>query len=159
MHELLTRFNSGELLGLFIMGSLAVCGLAGIIGGLLYAHRKLNIEASLKQEMLTRGMSVEEIKEVLGATKHAGYGSELAELDEGVAKAKLEAETKQKQAELEIEKLKLEASLKQAMVERGMSPDDIRDVLEAHVSGDATKCGTGKTPLKEVFDFVKGLGH
>jgi hypothetical protein len=137
--------------------TIALIALAAVVGGLWYAHRKLYIEASLKQEMLTRGMSAEEIKEVLAATRW-NHGS-LAGLDEGVAKAKIDSETKQKQAELDLERVKVEASLKQAMINRGMSVDEIRDVLEARFAGEQGNCAAPKTPLKEVFDFVKGFKH
>jgi hypothetical protein len=36
---------------------------------LLYQHRKLQVEAEMKQQMIERGMSADEIKEVIGASR------------------------------------------------------------------------------------------
>jgi hypothetical protein len=41
--------------------------LVAIIGGLMYKHRKLQVEAALKQQMIERGMSADEITEVIRA--------------------------------------------------------------------------------------------
>ena len=65
MNEFLSRFNSGELIGLvsilggFIMGAFTI--------GAHYWHKIHQTE--LKREMLARGMSAEEIKTVLEAGK------------------------------------------------------------------------------------------
>jgi hypothetical protein len=40
-----------------------------IIGGLYVKHRKIQVEAALKQRMIDRGMSADEIKEVIGAAR------------------------------------------------------------------------------------------
>jgi hypothetical protein len=37
----------------------------------MYKHRKLQVEAALKQQMIERGMSADEIREVIGARKSA----------------------------------------------------------------------------------------
>ena len=63
MSEFLSRFDSGELIGLvsivggFIMGAFVI--------GVHYWHKVR--ETELKREMLARGMSAEEIKTVLEA--------------------------------------------------------------------------------------------
>ena len=63
MSEFLSRFDSGELIGLiaivggFIMGAFVI--------GIHYWHKVR--ETELKREMLARGMSAEEIKTVLEA--------------------------------------------------------------------------------------------
>jgi hypothetical protein len=43
--------------------------LVAIIGGLTYKYRRLRVEAALKQQMIERGMSADEIKEVIGAKR------------------------------------------------------------------------------------------
>ena len=64
MHEILSRFDAGELIGLvaivggFILGAFVI--------GVHYWHKVH--ETELKREMLARGMSAEEIKTVLEAT-------------------------------------------------------------------------------------------
>jgi hypothetical protein len=61
MTEFLTRFNSGELIGLVsIVGGMLV-GVITIVAH--YWHQ--NRLTELKREMLNRGMSAEEIKTVL----------------------------------------------------------------------------------------------
>lgn len=64
MSEFLSRFNSGELIGLVsILGGFAM---GAFVIAIHYWH-KLH-ETELKREMLARGMSAEEIKTVLEAT-------------------------------------------------------------------------------------------
>lgn len=63
MNEFLSRFNSGELIGLVaIVGGMLV-GVIAIVAH--YWHQ--NRLTELKREMLNRGMSAEEIKTVLNA--------------------------------------------------------------------------------------------
>jgi hypothetical protein len=71
MMELLSKFDSGELLGL-VIGGIAViggllCGIIGIIAGTWQKVRRAEIAATLKQDMLNRGMSAEDICTVLEA--------------------------------------------------------------------------------------------
>lgn len=47
-------------------------GLAGIIGGVWHSVKHKQIEAELKQDMLDRGMSAEEIEKVVEATPKEG---------------------------------------------------------------------------------------
>ena len=47
-------------------------GLAGIIGGVWNSVKNKQIEAELKQDMLDRGMSAEEIEKVIEATPKEG---------------------------------------------------------------------------------------
>lgn len=67
MSELLSKFNGGELIGLAAVLGSFVCGALGIIMGVLHANKKAEIAASLKRDMLNRGMSAEEIRTVLDA--------------------------------------------------------------------------------------------
>ena len=72
--DLLWRLDGGELIGFFsVVGGLAVAVIA-IIGGCWTASRKaeartrqVEVEAALKQDMLNRGMSAQDIERVLNA--------------------------------------------------------------------------------------------
>jgi hypothetical protein len=71
MMELLSKFDSGELLGL-VLGGVSIiggllCGIIGIIAGAWQKVRRTEIAAALKQDMLNRGMSAEDIRTVLEA--------------------------------------------------------------------------------------------
>jgi hypothetical protein len=67
MADLLSKFGPGELIGLVaVAGGLLIpilCGVMGIITDYLYKIRQL----ALKQDMLNRGMSADEIRVVLDA--------------------------------------------------------------------------------------------
>ncbi|HEV3163236.1 MAG TPA: hypothetical protein VGZ22_04290 [Isosphaeraceae bacterium] len=65
MFELLSRFNPGELIGLVAVGGGLFCGLTAIVMGVWHANRRLEIVAALKQDMLDRGMSADDIRTVL----------------------------------------------------------------------------------------------
>ena len=74
INELLSKFDSGQLIGL-VLGGIAllggsVCGVVGIIAGVIHsrhnAHRA-EVEAALKQDMLNRGMSAQDIVAVMQA--------------------------------------------------------------------------------------------
>ncbi len=67
MVELLSKFEPGEIIGLVAVGGAMVCGLVAIIMGIWLEHRRTEITARLKQEMLERGMSAEDIRTVLEA--------------------------------------------------------------------------------------------
>ena len=61
MNDILSRFNSGELIGLVsIVGGMLI-GVIAIVAHFWHQNRL----TELKREMLTRGMSAEEIKTVL----------------------------------------------------------------------------------------------
>jgi hypothetical protein len=67
MNEFLSRFSGGELIALVsILGGL-VCGVLMLAGDYWHRIRKAEINAKLKQDMLDRGMSAEEIRTVLDA--------------------------------------------------------------------------------------------
>jgi hypothetical protein len=51
-----------------IFGSVTLMAVLPTLGHYWYKARKAELEASLKQEMLQRGMSADEICQVLGAT-------------------------------------------------------------------------------------------
>jgi hypothetical protein len=67
MGDFISQIGFGPFIALVaVVGGLLI-PLAAIIGGLTYKYRKLQVEAALKQQMIERGMSADEIKEVLGA--------------------------------------------------------------------------------------------
>jgi hypothetical protein len=67
MGEFITQIGVGPFISLVaIVGGLLIPFVA-IIGGLLYKNRRLTVEATLKQMMIERGMSPEEIVDVLQA--------------------------------------------------------------------------------------------
>jgi hypothetical protein len=68
MLDFISQVGVGGFIALVaVMGGLLI-PLTAIIAAFMYQHRQLNVEAALKQQMLERGMSVEEIKEVLEAS-------------------------------------------------------------------------------------------
>ena len=68
MGDFITQIGFGPFIALVgLVGGLLI-PLVVIIGGLMYKHRKLQVEAALKQQMIERGMSADEIKEVMGAS-------------------------------------------------------------------------------------------
>jgi hypothetical protein len=68
MHEFVSEIGPDNFIGLVaIVGGLLI-PLAAIIGAFVYKCRRLSVEATLKQVMIERGMSADEIKEVLQAS-------------------------------------------------------------------------------------------
>jgi hypothetical protein len=67
MHELLSKFEPGELIGLTAVVGGLVCGIVAIVMGVGLTIRKAELEAGLKKSMLERGMSAEEIRMVMEA--------------------------------------------------------------------------------------------
>jgi hypothetical protein len=75
MNEILSRFEAGEIIGLVAVTGVLLCGLVAIIMGIWHVHRKAEINAALKQDMLNRGMSADDIRMVLDAgTPQSGKG-------------------------------------------------------------------------------------
>jgi hypothetical protein len=71
MHELLSRFQPGELIGLTAVVGGLLSGIVAIVMGVGLAQRKAELAAGLKRAMLERGMSASEIRMVM----EAGSGS------------------------------------------------------------------------------------
>ena len=67
MSEFLSRLTSNDVCVLMFFAGIAVVGLAAIAAGCWHSLRKEEIAANLKQDMLNRGMSAEDIKTVLEA--------------------------------------------------------------------------------------------
>src|SRR4249920_50350 len=87
MAEVLGKLDGGEILGLCGI----LLGLMGLIGGITVAITKVvaahfrrtqldEMEATLKMEMIQRGMSAGEIKQVLEARMGSSRSSTLGEL-------------------------------------------------------------------------------
>jgi len=70
VNEILSRFEAGEIIGLVAVTGVLLCGLVAIIMGIWDVHRKGEINAALKQDMLNRGMSADDIRMVLDAGTH-----------------------------------------------------------------------------------------
>ena len=71
MSDILDRLGSGDLFPVVIVsivfGSILLLSVFAIIATCVYKIRRHSIAAQLKQDMLDRGMSAEEIKTVLEA--------------------------------------------------------------------------------------------
>jgi len=70
MAEMLAKFDGGEIIGLIAVIGTFLCGALGICLGFCYQwqeSRRAEITAGLKQDMLSRGMTAEEIQIVLDA--------------------------------------------------------------------------------------------
>jgi hypothetical protein len=67
MGDFISQIGFGPFIALVsVVGGLLI-PLVAIVGGLTYTYRKLQVEAALKQQMIERGMSADEIVAVLGA--------------------------------------------------------------------------------------------
>ena len=71
MSEFLSKFDGGELIGLVAVAGGLLCGVVAILWGAWNKTRRAEIAAALKQDMLNRGMSAEEIRTVLDAGTRA----------------------------------------------------------------------------------------
>jgi hypothetical protein len=71
MTELLSKFDGGELIGLVAVVGGLLCGLSAIVMGIWLEGRRAEIAAALKQDMLNRGMTADEIRTVIEAGSHA----------------------------------------------------------------------------------------
>ncbi len=70
MVEVLSNFKPGELIGLVAVGGGLLCGIVAIIAGSWFKMR----EIALKEEMVNRGMSAEDIRMVLDGGAKSGCG-------------------------------------------------------------------------------------
>jgi hypothetical protein len=71
MNDVLSRINSSDLatvIGVTVFITVTVVGVVLVLGGVIWFKlRQEEIRSKLKQEMLDRGMSAEDIKTVLEA--------------------------------------------------------------------------------------------
>lgn len=65
MTEFLTKFDSGEMIGLVAVAGGLICGITAIVGGILANCWSKGREMALKEEMIVRGMSADEIRTVI----------------------------------------------------------------------------------------------
>ena len=57
-----SRMDPGQFIGLVAVGGGLLCGMVGIVMGCWLEWRKVSAASELKQNMLDRGMSAEEIQ-------------------------------------------------------------------------------------------------
>ncbi len=67
MTDLLSKFNAGEMIGLVAVAGGLLVGMVAIIADYWHKIRRAEMEGALKQDMLNRGMSADEIRTVLEA--------------------------------------------------------------------------------------------
>ena len=70
MNEFLSKFDSGELIGLVAVTGGLLCGLVAIVGGMVakcVCHAR---EIAFKEDMIARGMSADEIRAIMQANRH-----------------------------------------------------------------------------------------
>ena len=67
MSDLLSRFEPGQIIGLVAVAGGLLVGLVSVVMGCWTSARKHSADTSLKEDMLNRGMSADEIRTVLDA--------------------------------------------------------------------------------------------
>jgi hypothetical protein len=67
MGQMFANMNYGQFIGLLAVSGGLLIGLVAVAGGMWTTIRKTEIAALLKQDMLARGMSADEIRAVLTA--------------------------------------------------------------------------------------------
>jgi SOS response regulatory protein OraA/RecX len=114
MGDVVSRLSGGEIIGMLAVGggllTAILTAVVGIIAGCWRSARQAEIEANLKQQMLTRGMSAAEIEQVL--------------------KASASTTTEEKVAFTGIVNTD-KAVLVKIMAENGLEGDDIARILQA----------------------------
>jgi len=132
MGELLQRLDGGELIGLTAVLIGPLIAIVGIVTSQWRRVRLAEIESTLKQQILAKGMSAAEIKEVIRGTAVREEESEEPFFT-GNAKAD-------------------KANLVKVMAEHGMEGEDIERVLLAFHDHTTSDRGNG-----EKFAVVKTL--
>ena len=61
MEHFLSRFDGGEIIGFMAVGGGFLCGIIAILAGIWCEVRRTEITAALKQDMVNRGMSADDI--------------------------------------------------------------------------------------------------
>jgi hypothetical protein len=69
MGQMFASMNYGQFIGLIAVSGGLLIGLVVVLGGMWTEIRKTEIAAMLKQDMLARGMSADDIRMVLTAEK------------------------------------------------------------------------------------------
>jgi hypothetical protein len=75
MTEVLSNFNPGQVIGLVAVAGGLLCGIVSIVMVFWHEIRKAEVEAALKQDMLNRGMTADEIRTVIEAGSHSSRKS------------------------------------------------------------------------------------
>jgi hypothetical protein len=70
-----SKFNAGELIVLLSVSGGLLCAITAIIAGSWQRVRRAEITAALKQDMVNRGMSADDIRTVLEAGSKASRSS------------------------------------------------------------------------------------
>jgi hypothetical protein len=70
MTEFLSKFDSGELIGLVAVAGGMLCGITAIVGGIVAKCWSQARELAFKEEMVARGMSADEIQTVMECGNH-----------------------------------------------------------------------------------------
>jgi hypothetical protein len=140
--HLFNKFNTGEILALFSGIGFFIIVALFIVCMAWYYYHKLQVEAALKQDMLDRGLSADQIQQVLQAAPEP-TPSKLEDLHgkNQLAAYQMEFEAKLKRTALEasMKRAELETKLKEEMIKRGMSAEDIERVLAARLSDSAIR--------------------
>ena len=111
MSELLDKFNAGQLIGLTAVMIGPLIAIVAIITGGWRSVRVAELEASLKQQMLDKGMSAADIEQVMQANQKSSRSGKVVPTGTG-----------------SIDK----AALAHSMVENGYEAGDIERVLLAY---------------------------
>ena len=72
MNEFLAKFDGGELIGFVAVAGGLLCGLVCGTAAIVMDHLHKLRQLALKQDMISRGMSVDDIQAVLDAGTGAG---------------------------------------------------------------------------------------
>jgi hypothetical protein len=78
LESFFSRFASTDLSMLCFFAMVFLMGTVSIIGNYWYKHRRLETETALKQDMLNRGMSADDIERVVRASKDETTAKEKA---------------------------------------------------------------------------------
>jgi hypothetical protein len=114
MFEFLSRFNGGELIGLTAVTGGLLIAISAILASQWRRVRIAEMDASLKQQMLDKGMSAAEIAQVMGASNdREGADKSRSTGDEALDKA----------------------ALTQRMIDNGYEGADIERVVRAYQPG------------------------
>ena len=79
MTEILSKFDAGEIIGLVAVGGGLLCGILCGTTAIVMEHLCKLRQLALKQDMISRGLSVEEIQSVMDAG--TGKGRKKLEKD------------------------------------------------------------------------------
>jgi hypothetical protein len=69
MTEFLSKFDSGEMIGLVAVTGGLLCGLVAIVGGLVVKYVCHTREIAFKEDMIARGMPADEIRTVIESSR------------------------------------------------------------------------------------------